>query len=508
MKKILTFLVMLFVTVSVAVGQTGNNTTSGTADNPGQDVTPTISNEQETPVYFNYQAVVRDMTDHHALYHDKDNLQVNIKIYDAPDQQIPRYSETHTDVKTNHNGMVTLLVGKGTPADDAVATLYDVDWSNAFIESEFIVEGKTISMVQTQITAVPLALQAEGPMHLTTQQIVNYILNGQPGTFLTNGEDVEAIIFALNQNSELKEYIKERLMNYLKNHKEEAKDLVLYYLQLVDPEDLTLAESKLKDETKDAIVDMLVDFAESESGKAAAKRILINYISTTSLDDIQDVYDAIVENENYNDIKNWAIDKVMDYLKSDEGKDSIQKLVKYYVDNASEEDVKNLHTYLKTNEDVWSYFITKFNQYLENYLTTHYYLQNCEDNPLKTGDGANAQIATDICPLLERLETLENSVNTPECSNGFAETNAVVVSQDQADHTKYTITVTLKNKLATGESLKVVVGEEELSNNYGPQAGTAENVYIYNLDGFNPDGISGKVYFNGSESSCNDSKEF
>ena len=474
MKKILTFLVMLFVTVSVAVGQ------------------------QESPVYFNYQAVVRDMTDHHALYHDKENLQVNIKIYDAPGQEIPRYSETHTGVKTNHNGMVTLLVGKGTPAD-ADATLYDVDWRNAFIESEFVVEGKTISMVQTQITAVPLALQAEGPMQLTTQQIVNYILNGQPETFLTDGDDVEAIIDALNQNSALKEYIKERVMNYMKNHKAEAKELALYFIGLVDPEDIEEAEDALSQDSKDKILAMIVQFAKDH--KSAAMEILKSYIQTTDQDEVEEIYNAVPS-----EIKTWAIDKVIEYIKNHP--ELAREIAKAYYDAATVNDVVNIHEYISShNEPVYSKLVEIFNQYLLDYLTENHYLQAC------------APDYESFCSVVERVKSLENAIKpeeeqggqtpTVEC-NGFAEGTEILLTSTAEG---YTISVILKNAIPAGNNdnvtAQVTQGGDPDKTYYLTPSVTASTHYeviipMSEIDSFSTV-ITIKVNFNSSEA-CSDSK--
>ena len=204
MKKILTFLVMLLCSVSVLMAQ---------------------------EVKFPYQAVVRDSKDHN-LWNEKP-VKVNVVITQNGET---KWEENFTDT-TNFNGLLSFNVGEGTPANCTNCNLELIDWSdNVVIKSTFKDPNdgdREISVVETPVMAVPYALQAKNaPLTLTTPQIVKYIsevkVNDQQN-------DVDSILDAIVANPNgLKQYCKDTVYHYFMNHKQEMKDLALYFIRMVD----------------------------------------------------------------------------------------------------------------------------------------------------------------------------------------------------------------------------------------------------------------------------------
>ena len=75
-----------------------------------------------------YQAVVRNSQTNELMVSATMNVTVNILNANSEVQ----YTETHTGVQSNMNGLITLTIGEGT---NATSSLNNVDWNGASIRS-------------------------------------------------------------------------------------------------------------------------------------------------------------------------------------------------------------------------------------------------------------------------------------------------------------------------------------------------------------------------------------
>ena len=100
-----------------------------------------------------YQAVVRNSQTNELMV--STTMNVTINILGANEQVL--YTETHTGVQSNMNGLITLTIGEGT---NATSSLNNVDWNGASIRSTITIQGIDPITITTPVNAVPYALQA------------------------------------------------------------------------------------------------------------------------------------------------------------------------------------------------------------------------------------------------------------------------------------------------------------------------------------------------------------
>ncbi len=110
----------------------------------------------QIPIKFNYQAVVRNALG--TIVANK-SVSFRVAITNGLNGAV-EYSETHKST-TNAYGLVTLLIGGGTPL---VGDISQVTWANGnkFIQTELDINGATNYklMGSTQLLSVPFALVA------------------------------------------------------------------------------------------------------------------------------------------------------------------------------------------------------------------------------------------------------------------------------------------------------------------------------------------------------------
>ncbi len=99
-----------------------------------------------------YQAVVRNADN--ELVTNQTGIIVEVSILQA---DTVAYKETHNNVKTNQNGLLSLRIGDGTVNK---GSLNDVDWTKAKISTSINLGGETVSAT-APVTAVPYALYAD-----------------------------------------------------------------------------------------------------------------------------------------------------------------------------------------------------------------------------------------------------------------------------------------------------------------------------------------------------------
>ena len=68
------------------------------------------------------------------------------------------YSETHSNVQTNQNGLLTLTIGDGTVEDGDLAA---VEWNTAYITTQYTLPDGSLLVSTMPVNAVPYALYAE-----------------------------------------------------------------------------------------------------------------------------------------------------------------------------------------------------------------------------------------------------------------------------------------------------------------------------------------------------------
>lgn len=110
-------------------------------------------NEQLT-----YQTVVRNAQN--QLVYNQSNVSVTVYVCNL-NATVVRYSETHTGLSTNPNGLLTLMVGGGTPA---TGSWNDIIWTDASIYTVISYNPGTGTVTITSdpapVNAVPFALSA------------------------------------------------------------------------------------------------------------------------------------------------------------------------------------------------------------------------------------------------------------------------------------------------------------------------------------------------------------
>lgn len=370
MKKILTLFAMLLVTASLLTAQA-----------------PKIS----------YQMIVRDQANNLVV---KQSVSGTLSILQNG-QQNPVLTREFS-ATTNHNGMLSLDIEAETYAGDYGYDLLDkIDWSQAMIVMNIPAYDIKDTM---EVRPVPYALSAlKMDIQLSTEQIASYIRR-------SDNTDVDKIENAYTTNTELEQYVLNRAVEYIKNHKADVKELVLHYLSQITGDDIEEAYDSVMKNTElvDDIIERIVQFAKDH--KSQAKQVVLHYINNANSYDVQEVLDAVDGNENYNEIANWLVSQVSAYLKSEEGKAKIIELFKHYYDNASDTDADNFLTYVKeNNKPIYTESSKILDDLIQKYLDENNYLKKC----VKTVNGEPK--AYDLCDILATLENLENNPNFIKC---------------------------------------------------------------------------------------------
>ncbi|MBR4487431.1 MAG: hypothetical protein IKO89_02580 [Bacteroidales bacterium] len=146
MKKLVTFLVILVMSLTAAMAQSAAK--------------------------LNYQAVVRS-SDNHLASNETVNVTIDIKVSGTS-----VFSETHNAVNTNINGLLNLIIGEGTAQTGDLAT---IDWAHATIEAT-ITWGENTVTTSNPVYAVPLALSANVDCSTVVGCVDNAIANGSSTT--------------------------------------------------------------------------------------------------------------------------------------------------------------------------------------------------------------------------------------------------------------------------------------------------------------------------------------
>ncbi len=356
MKKILTFLVMLFVSVSILSAQTAD--------------------QQVPQAKFNYQAVVRDQNHDFNLVMNE-AVKVTVEIFQV-DYAGAAYSTT-LDVMTNRNGMVSFIIGEKNPIPA------NIDWNNAIIKATFMDAAgtTTLSEVINPVMPVPLALQSvQDPLDITTAKIVEYLSNPN-----TKGEDVGQIVTALFNNASVSKAVKDSIVSYIKSQPATVKDLALYFIGNASVQDAKDAYNAVTPEVKQKLKEMLVD--SIKANKKLAYEIAEYYLTNTTKEEVKDLWNAARENPQFHEIFNAVRDSAIVYVMNH--KELMMTVAEYYIKNVLKyQDVQEIYATLRDqNPALYTQLKNKFDSYLESYIGNNY---------------VKACGTTTVCDLKEELE--------------------------------------------------------------------------------------------------------
>lgn len=387
MKKILTFLVMLVASVSFLMAQAPQ-------------------------AKFNYQAVVRDRNHDNNLVMNR-TIDVTIEILNG-DNVV--YTEPHTGVQTNRNGMVSFVIGTNATADNNLANL---DWSNAVIRATFKEGNTVLSVVKNDVMPVPYALSANvDPLEITTQKIVDYINDAE-----TTGEDVGQIVTALLNKTAVSNAVRDSIISYIKTQPVKAKELAIYFLGTVTVNDAKQAFDTLTDEVKQEIKRILVD--SIKANKALAYDIAADYLKHTTKTEVNELWSAARENPQFHEIFDAVRDSAITYIMNH--KELVMNVAEYYIKNVlTYEDVRAIYDTLRDkNPNLYAQLKAKFDEYLASYVGENY-VQACDGVTLcqlkEELDNAKAKAAN--CPYFlegnnQTLSATAGTVGTPNTYRAF-----------------------------------------------------------------------------------------
>lgn len=273
MKKILTLLVMFLATWSVLCAQ--------------------------TPV-FGYQAVVRT-ADNELV--ENTPVMVTITVLNG---DVVAYSEKHSNITTDGLGMVSLLVGAGT---DVEGNIQEVDWSKAEIRTEFQIDGGETVEVVTEVAPAPYAFAAYKKI-LTTDRIVHYVESDD-----TRIGDYAVCMEALGENvpeqGQMWEKTRNRIINYIKNHRDLALQVAVHYLETTDQDEVNEIYGYLTPEAKQEAINVGIDFLVHHRG--FVMEVLAAYLATATTNEVDDFVDAVLTHES--DIVPYVVDFAKDNRK-------------------------------------------------------------------------------------------------------------------------------------------------------------------------------------------------
>lgn len=353
---------MLFVSVSILSAQTAD--------------------QQVPQAKFNYQAVVRDQNHDFNLVMNE-AVQVTVKILEG-DNTV--YTTT-LDGMTNRNGMVSFIIGVQDPIPA------DIDWNNATIKATFKdAEGTTLSEVINPVMPVPLALQSvQDPLDITTAKIVEYLNNPN-----TKGEDVGQIVTALFNNASVSKAVKDSIVSYIKSQPATVKDLALYFIGNASVQDAKDAYNAVTPEVKQKLKQMLVD--SIKANKKLAYEIAQYYLTNTTKEEVNALWTAARQNPQFHEIFNAVRDSAIAYVMNH--KELVMTVAEYYIKNVlTYQDVREIYDTLRDkNPALYNQLKNKFDSYLESYIGDTY---------VKACDGVS------VCDLKHTLDSLKALTPSP-----------------------------------------------------------------------------------------------
>lgn len=316
---------------------------------------------------FGYQVVVRT-ADNELVANTTVN--VTIAVMSGTDTL---YSEPQTENQTDDLGILNILVGTVNNADFAV-----VDWSKAdtLVTTITVTGGDNAGSIEvkTPILAVPFALQA-GKGTLTTEVIEQYLQTP------AGKEDFDILMAALvaNSNGATWEQIKVKLVNYLKNRKDKAVEIVAYYLKNATAGDLNELYAALNNnEDKDAIVSKAISLMKTYAidNRGYAMELLPAYVAKVTVDDVTplieqaiDTLDALDDNQRQQ-LKNELLPRLENFAISH--RDLVVRTANYFLGSVTQGQMEQLLNVFKNTAMEQVFVYNKTFNFLDYYFqATH-----------------------------------------------------------------------------------------------------------------------------------------
>lgn len=316
---------------------------------------------------FGYQVVVRTADNELVA-----NTTVNVTIAVMEGTQT-RYSETQNGKQTDDLGILNILVGTANNADFAV-----VDWSKAdtLVTTITVTGGDNAGPIEvkTPILAVPFALQA-GKGTLTTEVIEQYLQTP------AGKEDFDILMAALvaNSNGATWEQIKVKLVNYLKNRKDKAVEIVAYYLKNATADDLNELYAALdNNENKDAIVSKAISLMKTYAidNRGYAMELLPAYVAKVTVDDVTPlIKQAIVKLDNMSpetreQFKDELLPRLENFAISH--RDLVVRTANYFLGSVTQDQMEQLLNVFKNTAMEQVFVYNKTFNFLDYYFqATH-----------------------------------------------------------------------------------------------------------------------------------------
>jgi uncharacterized protein (TIGR02145 family) len=314
-----------------------------------------------------------------------------------------------------------------------VPSISNINWKGAKIVVLIPDYGIQDTM---DIYPVPYALfTANRDDAITTEEIVKYLKK-------IDTSDFEKIITAFygnpSTNPTLEKYVVDTVLNYIKANKTAVRNMLLNWLGQMDESDLDTAYKMVTSNTD--IVNFInkhaVQYAKDH--KSDAKEIALYYVQTTTRGEVKSVLDAVNGNSAFDTVATIIADTVVKYIENHPAK--VREVAQYYIDQANASDVDNVKAYaLEHNETVYNYVKRQVDSMIQLYLDSNAYINNYDCQQY------------DICSLLEAIQTLENSefVPCPELGQidtvRFNNANNVTVTTPNAYITSFVLRDTIKN---------------------------------------------------------------
>lgn len=314
---------------------------------------------------FGYQVVVRTADNELVA-----NTPVNVTIAVMSGTET-LYSEPQTENQTDDLGILNILVGTVNNAEFAV-----VDWSKAdtLVTTITVTGGDNAGSIEvkTPILAVPFALQA-GKGTLTTEVIEQYLQTP------AGKEDFDILMAALvaNSNGATWEQIKVKLVNYLKNRKDKAVEIVAYYLKNATADDLNELYAALdNNEDKDAIVSKAISLMKTYAidNRGYAMELLPAYVAKVTVDDVTPLIEQAIEKldnmspETREQFKDELLPRLENFAISH--RDLVVRTANYFLGSVTQGQMEQLLNVFKNTAMEQVFVYNKTFNFLDYYFQT------------------------------------------------------------------------------------------------------------------------------------------
>lgn len=381
MKKILTLFTMLLVTVSTLLAQA-----------------PSLS----------YQMIVRNQkTDTVGTFAPNDlvynkSMNVYVAVVEATGNVAKEWAFTGNGTgngmiapkaTTNMNGMLSLTLSDYQPVElpdgyqipttvDATVELKwfnEIEWQDAKVVLAIPEYGIMDTM---EILPVPFAYKTFMKRNITTPRIVKYIENATPE------DDVAAVDETITGNVPFMNALRDSVANAIKRNPGKTKELALYFIGLITPEDVENAADTVSQDVMEFVKDTVVKYIKNH--RTEAYNLVKYYIGQTTKEDVSGFWNAAMNNAQVYEIAKMIVDSVNEYIKRNP--ELATKTAKYVVRHLTAEDVFTLQNYTKTNNPA-AYDTAKgiLNDLIDDYMAANQYQKvQCD--------------VTDLCALMNEIE--------------------------------------------------------------------------------------------------------